>query len=196
MRYARLLLCLVATVASAQDANQLVGRWRSAETSKGGIGAMYDFLANGTVQFSPGAIVLEPFRVEGGKLTVGAGSDAASCTLQFDGDNRVRMTLMGQTEVFTRLGTRTNAANPLIGEWTTNREMDGAQVVVHWIFGPDSNSLFTIRFTTQTGTYTLQNGRLTARFDGKVGLDGPVAFSNGAVEIQRSGGRVLKLVRY
>ncbi|MEQ1883508.1 MAG: hypothetical protein ABL967_00480 [Bryobacteraceae bacterium] len=183
------------SMAFAQDAGSIVGRWRSAETSKGGIGAMYDFGADGTVQFSPGAIVSSPYRVAGNQLTVGS-SEPLAFTLQFEGDNRMRMTAFGTTEVLNRLGTKPNGASPLTGEWTTTRDMDGNKVLVHWIFGADSNALMMIRFKTDAGTYTLQNGRLVARFGGQVGLDGPVVFGNGTVEIHRSGGRVTKLVRY
>ncbi|MEO8053267.1 MAG: hypothetical protein ABI833_22940, partial [Acidobacteriota bacterium] len=59
-----LLLTLLATLplataqpAAAASAAGLIGRWRSVETSKGGIGAVYLFHADGTVDFSPGAIV-------------------------------------------------------------------------------------------------------------------------------------------
>ena len=51
-----------------QPQPSLIGRWRSVETSKGGIGAVYHFHADGTVDFSPGAIVDMPYRVEGDQV--------------------------------------------------------------------------------------------------------------------------------
>lgn len=37
-------------------------------TSQGGIGAMYEFGADGTIRFSPGAIMDMPYRLEGNQL--------------------------------------------------------------------------------------------------------------------------------
>ena len=50
-----LVLLVLLQAASGQQPN-LVGRWRSVETSKGGIGAVYQFYADGALDFSPGAI--------------------------------------------------------------------------------------------------------------------------------------------
>src|SRR3977135_1474951 len=68
-----LLILLTLSMAIAQPPSpnsgaSLIGRWRSIETSKGGIGAMYQFRADGTFDFSPGAIVDMPYRMEGDQL--------------------------------------------------------------------------------------------------------------------------------
>ena len=70
---ALLLMLLTLSLAIAQPpspnpAASLIGRWRSTETSKGGIGAVYQFRADGTFDFSPGAIVDMPYRMEGDQL--------------------------------------------------------------------------------------------------------------------------------
>jgi hypothetical protein len=52
-----LFVFLVAQCLSADPPPQnLLGRWRSIETSKGGIGSMLTFHSNGVVDFSPGAV--------------------------------------------------------------------------------------------------------------------------------------------
>lgn len=188
------LFCLWTSCAAAQDA-QLVGRWRSVETSKGGIGAMYDFMANGTVQFSPGAIVPEPYRVEGERLTIGAPQEM-QYTIAFTGEDRLRMSVNGQGEEYTRLGTRPNPQSLLVGEWTGTRDMSGVKTLVHWIFRADSTTLLMIRFTTQSGTYSAQNGHLKASFGGRGDLEGTLELTGGVLSITRSPGRVTKLMRY
>lgn len=190
------LLCLWASCAAAQDAGQLVGRWRSVETSKGGIGAMYDFGSDGSVRFSPGAIVPQQYRVEGDRLKFYP-DDGVASTLSWNGDDRLRITFSGMgSEDFTRLGGMPDPQDKLRGEWTGTRDMDGQKVLVHWVFGPDSNSVLMIRFLTEIGTYTVQNGRLVATFGGRVGLDGSITINNGVLSINRRGGRVTKLMRY
>jgi hypothetical protein len=194
-------LSLFVSCTVAQDAGQLVGRWRSVETSKGGIGAMYDFNADGTVNFSPGAIVPSQYHVEGDRLTFYP-SDGMYFTLSWTDDDHLRMAMKGAgSEDYTRLGVRQSrqgdrSQEKLQGEWTGSRDMDGTKVLVHWVFGPDLNGLMMIRFLTQVGTYTVQNGRLVASFAGKPGLDGTITNANGVLSINRSGGRITKLMRY
>ena len=180
----------------AQDATQLAGRWRSVETSKGGIGAMYDFAADGTVRFSPGAIVAFQYHAEGERLSFFP-PDAGPVTLAWSGDDRVRMSFLpGAGEEYTRLGARRDPNNKLTGEWTGTRDMQGQQVLVHWIFRADSSALMMIRFLTQEGAYSIQNGTLNATFNGRPGLVGTIEFNGGILSIHRSGGRVTKLTRY
>ena len=196
MRKRFVLVCLLAYGATAQDASQIVGRWRSEQTSHGGIGAMYDFDADGTVRFSPGVIVDLQYSVVGDRLTLST-SDGSAYQLSWNGDDQMRWTVNGAgNEDYTRLGVRPDSQNKLVGEWTGMREMDGKKVLEHWIFAANSEAVFMIRFFTQTGNYSVLNGRLVATFGGQVGLDGPISLSAGVLSINRSHGRVTKLVRY
>ena len=80
--------------ASAQQSSSvsIVGRWRSLETSKGGIGAVYDFRSDGSVDFSYGAIVEMQWRVENNQLILPPGTvggDEQKYTLQWFSDNKL-----------------------------------------------------------------------------------------------------------
>ena len=66
---------LLLVLANGQSPVNLTGRWRSVETSQGGIGAVYQFHADGTVDFSPGAIVDMPYRLEGDQLILPPSDD-------------------------------------------------------------------------------------------------------------------------
>ncbi|MFL6350773.1 MAG: hypothetical protein ACJ74Z_02830 [Bryobacteraceae bacterium] len=46
----------------------VVGRWRSLETSKGGIGAIFELHVDGTVDFSSEAPFESPYRIDGNQL--------------------------------------------------------------------------------------------------------------------------------
>jgi hypothetical protein len=188
------LFLLYAFIAAAQDLT-VVGRWRSVETSKGGIGAMYDFAADGTAHFSPGAIVPSQYHVEGDRLSFYP-AEGAPFTLSWSDDDHLQMSANGVREDYTRLGNRRDPQNRLLGEWTGMRDMGGQKVLAHWTFNADGNAILMIRFTTQTGTFSLQNGHLTMSLAGKTALDGTVAYTDGVLSINRSGGRVTKLTRY
>jgi hypothetical protein len=73
---------------------ELLGRWRSTETSKGGIGALLFFRADGTVDFSPAAVVEMPYRIEGDEIVFPpATTDGPEqrTKLEFTGPDRLRL---------------------------------------------------------------------------------------------------------
>jgi hypothetical protein len=194
------VLLLFATLAlvNAQPAASLAGRWRSVETSKGGIGAVYQFHANGTIDFSPGAIVDMPYRVEGDQLILPPGitnGPEIKSTVTLAGD-AMQLSLEGHVAEYHRKGAVQDPRDPLLGEWLGSREMDGRQMIEQMFFYPGGKSLLVILFTTQRGSYSTTSGRLVATFGGRVGLDGAFDISDGVLSIHRSGGRVTKLARY
>jgi len=200
------LLILLATLpwASGQQsgptsAANLIGRWRSVETSKGGIGAVYQFHSDGTVDFSPGAIVEIPYRVEGDQLILPPATTTGpevKSVLSWPRDRVMRIAMLGVVTEYQRQGGPVDPRDPLLGEWLTFREMDGRQMPEEMFFYPDGKGLLVIRFTTQLGRYSLTDGRLVATFGGQVGLDGTFDITDGVLSINRSRGRVTKLVRY
>jgi hypothetical protein len=193
-----LLLFATLALANAQPAANLTGRWRSVETSQGGIGAVYQFHADGTIDFSPGAIVDMPYRVEGDKLILPPATTTGPETkskLTVSGDV-MRLAMEGHLAEYHRQGAVQDPRDPLLGEWLGSREMDGRQMIEQMFFYPGGKSLLVILFTTQRGTYTATGGNLVATFAGRVGLDGAFDISGGVLSIHRSGGRVTKLARY
>jgi len=193
-----LLLFATLVLANAQPAANLAGRWRSVETSQGGIGAVYQFHANGTLDFSPGAIVDMPYRVEGDQLILPPGmtnGPEIKSKLTVSGD-LLRLAVEGHVSEYHRRGTVPDLHNLLLGEWLGSREMDGRQMIEQMFFYPGGKSLLVILFTTQRGIYSTSGGRLVATFGGRTGLNGPFDISDGVLSIHRSGGRVTKLARY
>lgn len=193
-----LLLFATLVLANAQPAANLTGRWRSVETSQGGIGAVYQFHPDGTVDFSPGAIVDMPYRVEGDQLILPPATTTGpeiKSKLSVSGDV-MRLTLEGHVAEYHRRGAVHDPHDPLLGEWLGSREMDGRQMIEQMFFYPGGKSLLVILFTTQRGIYSTTGGRLVATFGGRTGLNGPFDTKDGVLSIHRSGGRVTKLARY
>ena len=94
-----LLACVSFVSGSCDSAQQpssasIVGRWRSLETSKGGIGAMFEFRSDGTVDFSPGAVVETQWRIENNQLILPSattGGAEQKYTLKWLGDNKLSL---------------------------------------------------------------------------------------------------------
>jgi hypothetical protein len=198
MRKPLLLLFATLVLGYAQSPANLAGRWRSVETSHGGIGAVYQFHADGTIDFSPGAIVDMPYRVEGDQLILPPATTNGPETkskLTVSGDV-LQLALEGHVSEYHRRGKVQYLRDPLLGEWLGSREMDGRQMIEQMLFYPGGKSLLVILFTTQRGIYSTTGGRLVATFGGRAGLSGPFDISDGVLSIHRGGGRVTKLARY
>jgi hypothetical protein len=199
MKELLLILCATLPLAMARQPADLLGRWRSVETSKGGIGAVYYFQADGTVEFSPGAIVDMPYRVEGDQVIFPPGTTNGPETkfkLTWSSGRTMSLTMQGHVDEYQRQGAAPDPRDPLLGEWLGSREMDGRQMPAEMFFYPAGNSLLLILFTTESGHYSVTNGKLVATFGARGGLDGTFDVSNGILSIYRSGGRVTKLKRY
>ncbi|HSR07894.1 MAG TPA: hypothetical protein VLM42_12140 [Bryobacteraceae bacterium] len=193
-----LLLLFAIVLANAQAPANLAGRWRSVETSQGGIGAVYQFHADGTFDFSPGAIVDMPYRVAGDQLILPPATTTGpeiKSKLTVSGDV-LRLALPDHVSEYHRRGKVQDLRDPLLGEWLGSREMDGRQMIEQMFFYPGGKSLLVILFTTQRGIYSTSGGRLVATFGGRTGLNGPFDISEGVLSIHRGGGRITKLARY
>lgn len=178
LRFATSVLALVCVsfgigfYASAQQSSSasIVGRWRSLQTSKGGIGAVYYFRPDGTVDFSPGAVVETQWRVENNQLVVPPGTvggDEQKYTLQWFSDGKLGLkTEAGVTEL-TRVDKLFHAKKPILGEWIEQREMAGRNLEAHWLFYPNSELLFIMPFAIQHGSYTTSGSDLHLKMPGQ-----------------------------
>lgn len=166
-RVVLLFSLLFAAVASAQEDQsvKLLGRWRSVETSRGGIGSMLTFQKEGVVDYSPGAVVEMRYRVEGNELVLPPGTTNGPeqrQTMTWLDNDRLRLGLTeGQPgPELARKGSPSDSASPIVGEWSGVRDMGGNRVEVTYLFYPDGMGLLLIRFLTQRGSYSLGNGRI------------------------------------
>jgi hypothetical protein len=71
----------------------LLGRWFSLETSSGGIGALFAFHEDGSLDFSRGAVVELPCRLDGDILSLPADKkdSATKNTVKFVDENHVQL---------------------------------------------------------------------------------------------------------
>lgn len=179
----------------AQETQTITGRWRSVETSRGGIGAMYEFRADGTFSFSPGAIVDMPYRLEGGEIVFPPATTTGpeqKSKVEWNGRDAFRMNSIA----YSRTGAAPDASQLLTGEWTGTEQMDGKKVERRFIFDGRGHCLMLIAFLTQNGIYTARGGNLMARIHGASALSGTFSYANGVLSIHRTNGRITKLKKY
>jgi hypothetical protein len=195
------LLFLFAFIGAAQDAGQIVGRWRTGGTAKGASVSLYDFDTDGMARFSRGTFVHRRYHLEGARLTFNP-TDGNVYQLTFNGDDHLHLAFdNGTREDYTRVGMRQNrqsesVQDKLLGEWSGTRESGGSKVVVRLIFDADSDNIMITYSSTQNGTYTVQDGRLVATFGGRVGLEGTIKIEDGELAISKSGSLTTRLMRY
>lgn len=152
------LLLFTATLTAQQHEAELSGRWRSLETSKGGIGAMFHFYPGGAVEFSPGAVVQTSYRVEGDQLILPPATvngPESKQRITWITRDKLRLGKDAETSEFTRADHAEHKDQDLTGEWIAMRDMAGSMHEVHYIFSADGKGLFLIPFVTQSGHYTV-----------------------------------------
>jgi hypothetical protein len=157
--------------ASAQQLSPgtIVGRWRSLETSKGGIGAIMEFRSDGSVDFSPGAGVEMPWRIENNQLILPPETDGGAerkANLKWLGDNKLSLVSEAAVIELARVGDRADAGNPIIGEWIESREMAGHNFEAYYLFYLSGRLLFVMPIKTQHGSYTISGSALHLKVPG------------------------------
>jgi hypothetical protein len=140
-----------------------VGRWRSLETTHGGIGQLCEFRSDGTADIGLGAVVEMPWRIENNQLVLPPETDGGAerkANLKWLGDNKLSLVSEAAVIELARVGDRADAGNPIIGEWIENREMAGRNLEAHYLFYLGGKLLFVMPIKTQHGTYTISGSTL------------------------------------
>ncbi len=132
MKHAVLLFALTALALAQQPANappvteaQLVGTWVAVHRSLGGLGSIWEFMPGGTLRMSVGAIVEEPYRVEGHQLILPSGSTRPDAkpmitAIRFEGDYMFQSSTgsaQRREARFKRLTPARPGDPPIVGVW-------------------------------------------------------------------------------
>lgn len=161
-----------APYASAQQPSSagIVGRWHSLETSNGGIGQIWELRSDGTADYSTGAVVTMPWRIENNQLVLPPATKDGpeqKYTLKWLGDNKVRWEIDGDgVAELERVGKRPDPGNPIVGEWMENREIGGRTLETRSVFYPRGEVLLLIPMSVQHGTYSTTGSALYLKQQG------------------------------
>lgn len=164
----RVLICVVFVLgfyASAQQSSSasIVGRWRSLETTKGGIGQIWEFRSDGTFDFSMGAVVNMPWRIENNQLVLPPDTNdgpEVKANLKWLGDDKLRLETEWSSTELKRVGDRPDPDHPMLGEWIENREMGGLNFEAHYLFYARGEVLLVMPFKIEHGSYTISGSML------------------------------------
>jgi hypothetical protein len=151
-------------VASGQDgSNTLLGKWRSVDTSKGGIGALVDFHSDGTFDYSPGALLGGRYKVENGQLVITLKNSPRPEVQSIQSLTKDALRLGALS--FKRIGMPEDVANLLVGSWVTVGTMPDLPSHGYYYFRASGAVTFFIPFRTDHCTYTVSGEqiRLTNR---------------------------------
>lgn len=180
-------LCLAWVAVAAGPEEALLGRWRTLNTTKGGIGAMYEFKAGGVVLVRPGAVVPGTWRIEGNEIvlppTVEGGPELRQ-TVDLSQPGRLILRQGAQTAMdLSRVGKAPAGKPTVVGEWSGMRAMDGGQLEMRIFFYANGKSLFLLPFMTHQAKYGLTGGRMFLTLpDGKT-TEGPWSVQGNVLSI-------------
>lgn len=144
-----LLLLAPALLAPAHSAaTPVAGRWRSLETTKGGIGAVYDITAGLRATYSSCAIVEMDYRLDDKVLTLG--DQRVGIGWHADGGLQFAYGT-NQIEDYTRQGKIVDPARPILGEWKGVRVMGGNRLPATLQFRESNKALLVIFLRSAAG---------------------------------------------
>jgi hypothetical protein len=165
------LIFVVTVLAQAQAG--LTGRWRTTGTSKGGIGAMFELHDDGTLNFSPGAVVEMKYRIEGDQLILPPGTiDGPELHQKMEWVNADRLVLDG-VQTLSRQGPVPDVNNPIVGEWTAPYEMGGIKSHVRYLYGPGGKGLLLFPFAWKKGSYSVKGAAIRIDLPESAPIEGP-----------------------
>lgn len=142
---------------------------------------MIEFLADGTVKYSPGAIVEFTYTFDGQKVVLKSmdpdQKPLPDQVLTVPKLSLNKMTVRAATsEEWTRVGEAEDRGHPLLGDWTAPRDMDGQ--TRNWKFRADGSGVLTVPFSRMIGQYELTKGfiRFRLKVGGAPSVEGPISW--------------------
>ena len=158
---------------------------------------MLEFNDDGTLNFSPGAVVEMKYRIEGAQLILPpastSGPEQRETMKWVDQDHL----LLNGSQTLSRQGDRRDPNNTIVGEWTAPYEMPGAKLEVRYFFDPDGKSLLLVPFKWQKGRYSVKGTTIRIEYPASRPAEGPFRIEGDVLTIPTSGGtRQSQLRRY
>jgi hypothetical protein len=176
----RILLVAAAFVSlsySEQRNRNLLGKWRSVTTSRGGIGALLNFRADGSFDYIPAAILSARYRIEGKQLisTPDNGDAEDTLTIESVASQNLRLDRAGAGAVdLKRVGPVEDPNNLILGSWVTVRTMQGLPQRAYYYFRNDGTETFTVPFRTDRCTYSITGDRIRMAVAGQRATEGQI----------------------
>jgi hypothetical protein len=167
----------IATGVCEEGGGKLLGKWRSVTVSKGGIGALLNFYADGRFDYMPAAIVAGQYRVEGEKVI----------TALDDGEPEYAMTIKSVTAEtlglvmreklpsldLKRVGRPEDPDHPLLGTWVSTATVPGMPAHGYYYFRNNGRETLVIPFRTDHCKYSISGDQIRLVQAGGDSKEGP-----------------------
>lgn len=149
---------------------------------------MFEFRGDGTFSFSLGAVVEMNYRIEGNQVIFPPGTiDGPEQRQTMEWVNADRLVLNG-AETLSRQGAARDSSNPILGEWTAPRDMDGVKLEARYFFEPAGKSLLLLPFAWQKGAYAVKGGTLRMVIPKASPIEGPFHIEGDVFTMPKRGG--------
>jgi hypothetical protein len=202
-----LVIAMACTTGTAADRN-VIGRWRSLETSKGGIGGMFVFREDGTLEFSPGAVVETEYRVEGNRLIMPGGTvngPEQVWVIESLTKNELRLSPeewqpkeapgAPASAPFMRMTREGEVVDPrklILGTWQSSGQSPSSDKVSGrsaaiikgtWQFRADGFFLLTVPFQIEKGRYSIKDDLIRIEIEARPTVEGKVRWDGDVLVI-------------
>lgn len=94
-----------------------------------------------------------------------------------------------QTVSLTRMGKMPDSEHPIVGDWETQRMVDGNQVDALCIFYPDNRNLWVIKLKSAQGTYSVSGDLIKLQIPEHPAAEGSFAIDGDTLLLPNPGGR-------
>jgi len=172
----------------AEPSRQLLGKWEAVDRSMGGIGTTLEFMADGSMAMSPGAMVDFDYQLSGNRLVATGRGEAGeppvvqNYEVRFEGDQLIQKDLgLGVEMRMLRVGEGPPGEPTIVGVWRGEPAspdapalapelQEGAEIMARntrWIFTADGRMLLRIPFRRDLGAYSVEGNTLVMRLEGE-----------------------------
>ena len=99
--------------------------------------------------------------------------------VEWDNQDRARIEdeAIGKSMDLSRIGKISDSKNPLVGEWSTTGEWNGAKYPARALFFPDGKVVWITMLRTEHGRYSMQNSNIRIEIAGRTAVEGSFALS-------------------
>lgn len=187
------LLPFLAFTSFAQTgANQLLGRWRASVTSSNGRTAFFEFQDGNRLNYISGQAHEGHYRV--------IDTNTIAVSTPDHGEEQEEMTWSGQDKVtienksanqsviLTRAGKMPEPGHPIVGDWTTVRDVEGDRVEALYIFYSDNRNLWVLKLESLQGSYAISGDTIKLEVPEHPVTEGPFAIDGDILSLPNPGG--------
>jgi hypothetical protein len=177
-----LILFTLSAVPESARAQQddLAGRWRSTEVSPSGVSSIFEFHGDNRMDSYSAAISEGRYRLVGtDTILFQTKNGEEKQEVEWDSQDRARIEdeAAGKYMNLARIGKTPDDKNPLIGEWNTTREWNGAKYPARVWFFADGRVLWVATLRTEHGRYSVQSKNIRLEIAGRPAVEGTYALS-------------------